>query len=260
MKPENDLFVDEEDGSVSDTASTSEFQEALEEEEDPVIDSIPLIVNSISQPNQSLHVLQYPGKPKSQNSEILKVSVKPQSNYVEMRIPLETKKFYDESKTEEWGSRVADHGLQGVLNKSDGGLYVARIVTDKDNSRKIHLIPVDSTAQLRPSFKYLDDLDAARLGNTRKQENSDTKPSNVHILQSSAKSSGGANGDGVTNNALGEALKHIKNFEDEDWQRINWRDVDDSRTKELREELNSADGIQLSTATTMDQYIQDLTQ
>lgn len=260
MKPENDLFVDEDDGSVSDTASTSEFQEALEEEEDPIIDSIPLVMNQVPAANQSIHLLQYPGKPKSHHSEVSKVSVKPGSNYVEVRVPLETKKFYDESKAEEWGTRVADHGLQGVFNKSEGGLYVAKIITDSDNTRKILLVPVDSTAQLRPSFKYLDDVDNARLGNSRKQEVADTKPSSVHILQSSAKSTGVVNSDGVPNNALGEALKHIKKFEDEDWQQLNWRDIEDSKSKELRQHLSAVDGVKLSTTTTMDEYIHDLTQ
>lgn len=283
VKPEkNALFVADEEETNSDTASPANFHEAYEhqpsvtyededsdeedendnEDHDPIIKSIPLILNNLPNRNrQSLHVMQYLNRPKARpfSHDVLNASVKKESNYIEVKVPLNTDKFYDHSKQQEWGTKVEDHGLQGVLNKSEGGLYVAKVVKHQGDT-KIVLLPVDSTTQLRPSFKYLDDLDTAASAQRRSEAASDSKPTSVQILQTSAKANPNVNSEGVAHNALGEALKHIRKFDEEEWSSLNWRSTDDSSTQELKKLLlEDIDHQVLSTNTTMDQYIDELT-
>lgn len=277
VKSENDgLFVaeeEEEEEVHSETGSPEVFEDAGdrenqdeeqedEQEEDPVVSSIPLVLNGLSSRNrQSLHILQYLGRPKSRpfGNESLTASVKKESNCIEVKVPLDTLKFYDRARSEEWGGDVEEHGLQGVLNKTDGGLYAAKIIKE-GNQRKIILIPVDSTAQLRPSFKYMDEVDAASLVQRKAEAASDTKPTGVQVLQTSAKANANVNADGVAHNALGEALKHIKKFDEEEWSPLNWRLTDDSATENLHKELiEQAEAKELTTKTTMFEYIDKLT-
>mmetsp|Transcript_6896 Transcript_6896/g.8759 ORF Transcript_6896/g.8759 Transcript_6896/m.8759 type:complete len:276 (-) Transcript_6896:71-898(-) len=266
----NALFVEEDDqmNIDSDSDSPVQFHEAYEEQpydDDPIVESIPLIMNELpDRSKQSLHILQYMGRPKARNfsNEYPAVSVKEESNYLEVRVPLDTQKFYDESRTEEWGTEVREHSLQGVLNKTNGGLYTGQLLKDDDGNKKIVLIPVDSTAQLRPSFKYLDDLEASKLAQRRADVLENQKPSNIQILQTSAKSNAHANsGDGFANHTLGESLKHVKKFTEEEWSSLQWVGAESNKTQEYKDHLNhGADGIELATETNMTDYIDVLTQ
>ncbi|KAG7664998.1 uncharacterized protein J8A68_001463 [[Candida] subhashii] len=245
-------------------STTQESQE--EGDDDPVIESIPLFLNTVpSRQKNSLHVLQFPGRPKTRTLQqgSYHASIKPQSQYLEIKVPLDTSKFFDVNKVEEWGNEIGEQGIQGVLDKSDGGCYAAKIVND-DNQRKIVLIPIDSTAQLRTSFQYIDAIDnnaqlqrkqeaAAAAAAASGQENA--KPANVQILQTAAKI---GNNDGFSH-SLGESLRHVKKFDEENWDNLVWKNDEDGVTKELKKELiNGADGIELTTETKFDDYIQDL--
>lgn len=257
---ENGLFVGDDEDMDSETASVSLQEETNGDlEDDPIIESIPIVLNTLPQnATQSLHILQFPGRPKTRpfSHDLLRAAVKPELQYVEVRVPLDTNKFYDEARSEEWGVRVEEHALQGVLNKTDGVLYAGKILADGD-SKKIVLVPIDSTTQLKPSFKYLDDIETQRL-NQRKLDNGDHKPGNVQILQTSAKSTQISEGAAA---ALGESLRHMKRLEEEDWRNLNWRTSDDTGTADLKRDLaNGADGVVLQTETTMADYIALLAQ
>lgn len=264
------LFVEEDDhiNVDSDSDSPVQFHEAYEEQpsvDDPIVESIPLIMNGLpDRSRQSLHILQYTGRPKARDfsNEHPIVSVKEESNYVEVKVPLDTEKFYDGSRTEEWGTEVTEHSLQGVLNKTNRGLYAGQLLKDDDDKKKFVLIPVDSTAQLRPSFKYLDELEASKLAQRRADNFESQKPNNIQILQTSAKSNSQANsGDGFANHTLGESLKHVKRFTEEEWSSLQWVGSENKKTQEYKEHLNhGADGIELATETNMSEYIDALTQ
>lgn len=261
------LFV-EEDEDMQDSGSEqsdSQFHETYQqpEDDDPILKSIPIVMNTLpSRSTQSLHIIQYPGRPhrRTLDDDSYKASIKEDSNYLEVKLPLDTSKFFNGQKSEEWGELIADQGLQGVLNKTEGGLYVAQVVKGDDGSVKLVLVPVDSTAQLRPSFKYLDDLDNLSQTQRRAEANEGSKNSQIQILQTSSKS-----GSQITNsegfgNALGEALKHIKKFDEEEWCHLNWKSSNASTSEEIKNHISTtADDITLTTATTMDQYINDLT-
>ncbi|ABN67278.1 RNA polymerase III subunit [Scheffersomyces stipitis CBS 6054] len=267
------LFVQDEDDhnmSESELNQTSgeitgpfdpEQPQEPEEDDDPIIDSIPLVLNTLPSSSQSLHVLQYPGRPGSRplSDGSYRASFKQESKYLEVKVPLDTSKFFNVSKTEDWGEDIAVQGLQGVLNKSEGGMYVGQII-EENGSKKIVLTPVDSTAQLRTAFKYIDDLDASTQAQ-RKAENSDSsKSSNIQILQTAAKSGSQITSSEGFGSSLGESLRHVKKFDEEQWSTLKWETVTSDVSQNLRSTLaNSADGIELSTVTTMDDYIVELT-
>ncbi|CAK7897579.1 DNA-directed RNA polymerase III subunit RPC5 [[Candida] anglica] len=267
---------------ISNTNETSD-EEENEDEDDPIIQSIPLVLNKLSDLSKhSLHILQYPGRPSRLPYPSVKASIKPNSAYIELKVPLDTSKFYDESKSEDWGTTVREHGLQGVLNRtgednqppplipggpeppktepSNGGTYIAKL-----HEGKLIITPVDRTVQLRPTFKYLDDLELAKQAQRRTEfaETNGTTNSGqkVQVLQTSmAKPSPQGNtGDTVGSHALGESLRCIKKFEDEDWTSLEFRDADDEEAVALKEALFKAPSDILTTKVTMEEYITKLT-
>lgn len=266
----NQLFVEDEDMiAMSDAEDNSDhFHEAHEEqpnsEDDPIIESIPIILNNLPKADkQSLHLIQFVGRPKNRvlDGQELISSIKPESQVLGVSVPLDTSTFYDQSRSEQWGVDVLEHNLQGVLGETEDGLYAAKIVV-KDNQRKLVLVPINSSAQLRPSFKYLDDIDNAK-NMQRKPESADSqKPANVQILQTSAKASTQANNlEGFNNNALGESLKFIKRFEEEEWLHLRWKGYENPETESIRKYVEeSAQNIELETDTTSSEYIQMLIQ
>lgn len=270
MAAEENLFVDPEvdsDASNTDVEMKDDLElqyessddEVVEQEEDPVVESIPLVMNSVcDRLKNSIHLLQYQGKPSNAPFPIqhLAAAVKQESNFVEISVPLDTNKFYDESKVEEWG-HVEHHKHTGVLNKTNGGIYAAQFVV-REGQKKIILIPVDSSAQLRPTFKYMDDAENQKLQQRREfNEPAKTSQQNVHILQSSAKSGKPTSNDPLSNAALGESLRHVRRFDQEEWTKVQWDETNE--TSALLEKLNTTENIHLQTSTTMDNYLNELT-
>lgn len=242
MEKEN-LFV-EEDEELSQSPALDEYQDSAaqieQEDDDPIIQSIPLFHGKLpDRVSQSIHVLQYTGRPKNAPfaHDQLRAMMKPESKVVELKIPLDTLKFYDEGRAEELGTRVEALSLQGVLTDTDGGLYVGKVI-EKEEGPQIVLIPLDSTSQLRPLFKYIDDLDNARTAYNR-QEAASSDPSKqntaVQVLQTASKA-GQMNSDGHSTQ-IGSCLKHIKKFNEEEWQALSWRNDEDSALAALKENL-----------------------
>lgn len=193
----SNLFVDEEDF-----------------DDDPIVSSLPIVHGSLPAPHsQLLHVLQYTGRPQNRPISDLRATVKPQSRVLELRVPMDTLRFYDEARASELGG-VEASALQGVLTETDGGLYVGRIV-EVNGQAQLVVHPVDSTAQLRPLFQYLDDSEPAPFKDT------DQKPSAVQVLQTLAKAAVADHAAG-----LGSCLRSVKKFNEEDWMALTWREGD----------------------------------
>lgn len=264
-EPENTLFVDA-DGDAdqvesetdvnmdisaeeSDSASDSE-----DTEDDPIIDSVPIYLNNTSA-QQNIHLLQYMSKPRKHPAPLvhLGASLKPESNFLRVKLPLDTSKFYDEAKKEEWGVKVTDHDHSGVMNKTNGGIYAASFINN-ENGRKVVMVPVQSTTQLRPSFKYLDDLENQKL--QQRREPIEQKPNqNVHILQSSAKAAKPVSNDPLANSSLGESLRHVRRFEQEPWHNLEF----DAHAQDIKNNILTTNDKVLESTDTMAQYIDKLT-
>lgn len=254
----NHLFVEEEE--MSDSPALDQYQDTLDHalpvDEDPIILSIPILHGGLpNRTSQSIHVLQYAGRPKSRpfSADQLRVSVKPKSKVVELKVPMDTLKFYDDGRADLLGTRVDALSLQGVFTDTDGGLYVGKVV-ENDGQPNIVLIPLDSTGQLRPLFKYIDDLDAARLAQFRQETaTQDTKASAVHVLQTTLKASQ-LNSEGHAASSIGSCLRHVKNFNEEEWESLSWRNGDDTATVRLKEGLSCPSGEPVATTTVFDEF------
>uniref|UniRef100_A0A0L0P500 DNA-directed RNA polymerase III subunit RPC5 n=1 Tax=Candidozyma auris TaxID=498019 RepID=A0A0L0P500_CANAR len=256
-----DLFVAE-DEDVSESPALDEYQDTNdvpmdEEEDDPVILTMPILHGSLPhRSSQSLHVLQYANRPKSRpfDQEPLKSSIKMGTKVLEVKVPMDTNKFYDEGRAEELGSRVTTSNLNGVLTGTDGGLYVGHII-ERDGDLQMVLVPVDSTAQLKPLFKYIDDLESARTAHTRQEVNTlePAKQNAVHVLQTAAKASNQLLSEGHVG-GLGSCLKHVKKFDEEPWNRLSWRCTDDSSAQRLLEHLKAPSREVIETSTTFDEF------
>lgn len=269
------LFINEEDDMTPEPykPSTSTIREEEEEvqvkqefpdekmvdpdEDDPIVESIPLLINTVPErAKQSLHVLQYAGRPKSRPNRAgnCHASIKPESQYLQVKVPLDTEKFFNVDKIQEWGEQIVEQTILGVLDGSyEVGNYAAKIINDSDG-RRVVLIPVDSTVQLKPSFKYIDDLEAQSIQQRRQQESTNEKPANVQILQSAAKHSTQS---GEFLHSLGDSLKLVKHFEEEEWQNLIWKRGDDDVTKSIKIGLDhhTDTNIELKTNTSYDEYI-----
>lgn len=256
-----DLFVAE-DEDVSESPALEEYQDTNEgvmeeEDDDPIILTMPVVHGSLPhRSSQSLHVLQYTSRPKSRpfDQDRLRSSIKPGSKVVEMKVPMDTSRFYDEARAEELGTKVATSNLQGVLTETDGGLYVGQIV-EKDGNLQMVLLPVDSTAQLKPLFKHIDDLEAARTAHSKLEVSTldPTKQNAVHVLQTAAKASNQLLSEG-TYGGLGSCLKHIKKFDEETWLTLSWKATSDPATQDILGSLQSPSQDAVDATTTFDDF------
>ncbi|GEQ69731.1 hypothetical protein JCM33374_g3405 [Metschnikowia sp. JCM 33374] len=270
---DKNLFVaeDEEYAQASDTSQNSSTQpepsaqqhgthnQEESHDEDPILRSIPLIHGALPhRQSQSLHVLQFTGRSKAQSfaESSLKAMVKPASKVVQLKTPINTEKFYNAGRAEELGGRVENVSLQGVLTETNGGLYVAKII-DNEGDQKIVLIPLDSTAQLRPSFKYMDDLDSARYQQVRQenQASDPTKSSAVQVLQTASKSGNNPNADGQLHGGVGSCLRHVKQFNEEEWSSLSWFSGQDSSTEHISRSLNNPSAEPVEASTVLDEFL-----
>ncbi|KAG7873693.1 hypothetical protein KL938_005103 [Ogataea parapolymorpha] len=170
---------------------------------DPVIKEIPIRING-----PPLLMVQQPTV--NRYSTISQTRLKPASGVLEMDIPTDTSRFYDESKASKWGG-TNYQTLKGVLVDGNG-YYVGRV-----SEGELHLSPVTKTCQLRPSFKYIDEMKARKQQREKElnkqlddQVMSEDKKK-AHVVQMTAKS--------TNENALrlGGALVSKKLEDEEDW-------------------------------------------
>lgn len=231
-----------------------------DEDEDPIIESIPLVINQVPSPEtQSLHLLQYPGRPKTRplSNTPVSASIKPDSHYLDLKLPIDPTKFFNLRKVDEWGESIDKQSISGVLDPAEQGIYAAKVVND-GLERKIVLIPVDSTAQLRTSFKYIDDLDKETLQQRKleAQQERHQERANVQILQTAAKHS--TQNQDAHSHSLGDSLKSMKRFDEEEWKYLSWK-TEDVLVESLKLQLrDGADGIQLKNETTYSEFIDHL--
>lgn len=254
------LFVQEEE-EISDSPAFDQYEDSheqpLEEDDDPIIQSIPIIHGALpSRESQTIHVLQYSGRPKSRpfSTDQLKATVKPHSKVVELKIPMDTLKFYDEARADELGTRVEALSLLGVLTNTDGGLYIGKVV-EKQGKSQVVLVPLDSTAQLKPLFKYIDDMDSARSAQVRQEASTadPVKPTAVLVLQTASKA-GQFNAEGAALSTIGSCLRHIKQFNEENWETLSWRNVEDSSTSTLKKAIESPSEESVATSTLFGEF------
>lgn len=241
MLDENSLENDQDFCETMLVAAAHKSFDIAEEDDDPVTHSIPIFHGNVpSRKSQTLHTFQFPCRPHNCTlaGERVHVQIKPNSKVIELKVPMDTLRFYDLSRTKEWGARVDMVSLQGVLDPTNENLYAGAIV-EQDGRQRIVLYPLDHTAQLRPLFKYIDDVEAARSVQLKNENAAATgvpKLNAVQVLQTASKSAQGSS-NGPLAHGEGLCLNHIRQFNDELWEAFSWHDTESACA--LREQMKA---------------------
>lgn len=217
------LFVsdDEEETQVS-----SSFHPIMEEDDDPVITEIPIILTS-KPSDLTLNAIQFPGRPPNRPytdaNRVLQSRLKPPTSLIEVDVPLDTQKFFDVHKSDEWGG-VQTQTLTGVLCSLEG-YYVARV-----DAGELIMCPLDQVAQMRPSLNYIDKEVAAKKELNRLDHVQHHRET-VQVVQMSVKT--------TTDAAprLGGALLARRKVEESEYEVVRWCDSGDEEAIRVREEM-----------------------
>lgn len=184
-----------------------------EGDDDAVIQEIPL---NLAGQNEILHIFQYANKPKkigkraAEHPFITGARYKGTSSIWELDIPLDETAFFNKDKNEGEWKEANTQTLRGVGVGSEG--QYAGFVADG----QVYLIPVEKIAQLRPHFKYIDEV-----GQQRKQDDSkkNVTPANqkAQVVTMSVRSVN----DAVQSRLAGSLLAH-KVEEEEEFVDLAW--------------------------------------
>jgi DNA-directed RNA polymerase-3 subunit RPC5 len=244
------LFVSDDEDEVPQSTTLPTFISQETENDDPVVSEIPIIFTS-KPSNLEFDVLQYPGRPPvrpyTENSCILQSRTKPSTNLLEVDVPIETQKFFDINKSDEWGG-VSKQTLSGVLCALEG-YYAARV-----ENGEIIVCQLDRVAQLRPSLSYIDkEIAAKREMNRLDYSNNAPQRETVQVVQMSVK--------GTNDNTprLGGALMARKKVEEEEFTVLQWNDLTKEETAKIREDAFTTDKKDvLKSTVTEDEYLEML--
>lgn len=235
----------------------------MEDEEDPIVEEIPVFLSKNLQDN--LYLFQYPTKtelPNHDDAVVVNCCVKPftQEVKVDFGLNIESKHF-DRFKGEQFavaadGKNTYGAALpkgaerptykRGIMDKqaftstrslTDISKYVVGIYTDKE----VHLSPLASIVQLRPSLTYFDKEDKRRKAEQKAQSediDDDEVAQQVTVKFARGTSAGAAAK--KTKEQRGSYDKFVQRIVDEPWCESYWH-ARNTPTAELeRQKLYSA--------------------
>ncbi|RUS29318.1 Sin-like protein conserved region-domain-containing protein [Jimgerdemannia flammicorona] len=172
---------------------------AAEDDDDEVIREIPVFLSQ--QLAKYLYLLQFPVRnfPFTPGSGPIAARIKPISQLVELDLPLDTRSsMYSEERGKDLAKGTNDKPIRTALDKDDDDSvrvkkkeeeemldrqtlssclvpnqtnYMVGVIKDNE----LHLTPVRSTVQLRPSLKYLDKIDEKTKAANKKASDEDNK-------------------------------------------------------------------------------------
>lgn len=214
---EEDVIMKEQNAAVEDVEMLKDEDDAIEdngdEDDDPVIKEIPL---HFTGKDENLNILQYVSKLRlvnhkpSEHPLIAAARYKTRSSLWELDVPLDSKAFFNEHKAQEDWNGVQVQTLKGVAVENVGQ-YAAFL-----DNEQAYMVPVRTTTQLKPFFKY---IDAVNL--KRKQEESKLNPTpasqRAQVVTMSVKSVN----DSSQNRLTGSLLAH-KIADEETPTDLNW--------------------------------------
>uniref|UniRef100_A0A1A9W1P9 DNA-directed RNA polymerase III subunit RPC5 n=1 Tax=Glossina brevipalpis TaxID=37001 RepID=A0A1A9W1P9_9MUSC len=179
----------------------------FDDDEDTLVEEIPVFLSKDLQDN--LYIFQYPTKPQTHNFEnvsVVNCCVKPINQEVKVDFALDMEsRFYDQFKGEQF-ALAADGKTpikgerpsfkRGIVDKQaflssrpldDVDKYVVGVYVNKE----IHLSPLTSIVQLRPSFSYFDKEDkrnkAEQKALNEEDEDEELQQVTVKFARSNAK-------------------------------------------------------------------------
>ncbi|KAJ2544379.1 hypothetical protein EV175_005896, partial [Coemansia sp. RSA 1933] len=209
--------------------------------DDEIVAEIPVYLTQ--QIAKNLHLLQYPQKEGTIDPGVLhpKVArIKPIHGQMEMDIPLDVQSpMYNRDRGLELGVGIADNGrLLDIttlvsVDIPKSSTYVAGVFSNGG----LHLTPIESLTQLRPSLKYLDrvaekERAASKLDNDEDEdEKKDVKAQTVQVTVRSAQAE----------EALRQQQKSIafmqQKLEEEPWSKLSYFDVDSEESSTVLTKL-----------------------
>ncbi|CAI4045150.1 hypothetical protein SKDZ_11G2310 [Saccharomyces kudriavzevii ZP591] len=238
---------EDEEGKGEDSDDSDDGEREEKEDDDPVIEELPL---NISGNDESLHVFQYANRPRlvgrkpAEHPFISAARYKPKSHLWEIETPLDEQAFYNKDKAEADWNGVNIQTLKGV-GVENNGQYAAFV---KD--MQVYLVPVERIAQLKPYFKYIDDVNI-----TRKQEDAKRNPNpssqRAQVVTMSVKSVN----DPSQNRLTGSLLAH-KVADEEANLELTWAEDTFEQFKETV--VKEAEGKTLIASEKQEDYIDNL--
>lgn len=180
--------------------SDEEIEPEMEDEDDSIVESYPLY---LAGHDEHLHVLQYANRPKMverkavEHPIIAAARYKKKSELWELDIPLDIEAFYNTARAEDDWNGVSFQTLKGV-SVPNAGQYAVFV-----HNNKLYLSPVETIAQMRPYFKYIDTA-TQKARNENKQTNNPAASQKAHVVTMSVKSVN----DPTQNRLAGSLLAH----------------------------------------------------
>ncbi|ANZ75615.1 BA75_03290T0 [Komagataella pastoris] len=239
-QPEN-MDLDVSKGNLDGDSSKADTNS---DEEDPVVNEVPIHINS--RLTEELVILQYTNRFKQREQpNISQVRFKPQAGVLELNVPLEKSKYFSPEKSAEWDN-IDKQILRGVLN--DSSAYYAGVV----KNGAIHLNPIQKNGQVRPYFEYMDQRKSEKQNQFHQQlkianETTDASKKEVRVVQMSMKTTVDSQP------RLGGALQSNKNESEEAWVDYAWL----GSSKEQLHLANKDDTL-LQSNMTRDEYMGEL--
>lgn len=241
VEDDSDSSVDESKLSVVDSAN-----------EDPVVNEIPI---HLSPTDLKLMLLQYTTRGSGKDGKLPdSIQWKKKSGVVELELPFDQGKYLNREKAENWTGSETGQLLRGVVGQSeDSGYYIGHV----DDAGELRLTPLrGGTAQLRPSFKYIDE---AKLRKQNEESVANGLPvavditdkRSLHVVQMTAKSPNQA----VPR--LGAALMSKKQEDEEQADEYDLKRAGQYDYEEIKKKLELDHGVLEASGTASD-YVEAL--
>ncbi|SMN19296.1 similar to Saccharomyces cerevisiae YKR025W RPC37 RNA polymerase III subunit C37 [Maudiozyma saulgeensis] len=203
------------------------------DDDDPVVKEIPL---NFGGKDENLHIFQYINKLRlvnhkpSEHPPISAARYKSKSSLWEIDVPLDSKAFFNEDKAKENWNGVEVQTLKGV-GVNNICQYAAFM---EDN--QAYLVPVRTTAQLKPFFKY---IDAVNLKRRQEESKLNATPASqrAQVVTMSVKSVNDSSQNRLTGSLLAHKVADEETQVDLNWAENTVRQFRESVIKESSESI-----------------------
>ncbi|CCE61801.1 hypothetical protein TPHA_0B01280 [Tetrapisispora phaffii CBS 4417] len=219
-----------------------------EDDADPVVSEIPLNLLGTS---KDLHVFQYVNRTKISGRKPLKlpaagkVRYQENSSMWELDIPLDDSIFFNKEKiNKDWEAN--DYQTLRGVGVPNAGQYAGF-----ESNGQMYLVPVNSVAQLRPYFKYIDDSNYKKKQDDIKQQTSNV-PQRAHVVTMSVKSVS----EQQQNRLTGSLMAH-KILDEEEPLNLEW-DRSENGIKLKEDIIEEMKKHRLKAVCTEEQYLSNL--
>lgn len=213
-----------------------------EDDEDPIIQQIPIYLTN--ELGNKVNIFQFTSRSSDHplrerdGSAVTGARLKPKVGIVEVDIPIDTTRFYDREKENQWGS-VRAQTFGGPVRSPIGSNNTIGVFRDGE----LHLTKVSNIGQLRPQFKYF-------VKETSKAE--PTVQREARTIQMTAKSSSDLAP------KFSGALTARRMADEEEYVSLYWYDRDSTEASTFSEKLLASNKEKLISKTGSEEFKKEL--